>query len=131
MYSVQEFCLRLFSSELHSVEFISTSLVSSIFSVHSSVELGSTNLFTNLFCTYKFYSLNAHYKITGFITFTLTTPRIPNKFFIAYAFINRFFAFTPASIIIPTLFIITNTMFESTFKFTCFMPFYGLCFISS
>ena len=83
------------------------------------------------FCTYKFYSLNARYKITGFITFTLTTTRIPNKSFIAYAFINRFFAFTPASIIIPTLFIITNTMLESTFKFTCFMPFYAFCFISS
>ena len=44
MYSVQELCLHLFSTELHSVEFISTSLVSSIFPVHS-----STDLFTNLF----------------------------------------------------------------------------------
>ena len=44
MYSVQELCLRLFSTEFHSVGVISTSLVSSIFSVHS-----STNLSTNLF----------------------------------------------------------------------------------
>ena len=44
-------------------------------------------------------------KIKGFTTFTLTITRIPNKSFIAYAFI----AFTPAFIMIPTLVIITNT----------------------
>ena len=49
MYSVQELCLHLISTELHSVEFISTSLVSSVFSVHSSAEPCSSNLFTNLF----------------------------------------------------------------------------------
>ena len=43
MYSVQELRLRLFSTEFHSIEVISISLVSSIFSVHS-----STNLSTNL-----------------------------------------------------------------------------------
>ena len=41
MYSVQELCLHLFFLKLHSIEFVSASLVSSIFSVHS-----STNLFT-------------------------------------------------------------------------------------
>ena len=44
IYSMQELRLRLFSTEFHSVEVNLTSLVSSIFSVHS-----SANLFTNLF----------------------------------------------------------------------------------
>ena len=47
MCSVQELCLNLFSTELHSVEFISTSLVSSIISVHSATGL-STNFFSHL-----------------------------------------------------------------------------------
>ena len=47
MYSVQESCFHLFSTELHSVEFISTSLVSSIISVHSATGL-STNFSSHL-----------------------------------------------------------------------------------
>ena len=68
-------------------------------------------------------------KIKGFTKFTLTITRIPNKSFIAYAFI----AFTPAFIMIPTLVIITNTTVKSTFTFYAlhFMSFYASCFISS
>ena len=71
MYSVQKLCLHLFSTELNSVEFISTNLVSSIFLVHS-----STNLFTKLFLDLQFfqskYSLksqdlsHSHSQLLGF-----------------------------------------------------------------
>ena len=54
MYSVKELCLHLISTELHSVEFIATSLVSSIFSVHSSGQLRSSNLFTKIFLHSQF-----------------------------------------------------------------------------
>ena len=70
-------------------------------------------------------------KITGFITFALTITGIPNKSFIAYAFINQFFAFTPAFIIIPTLLIIRNTTVKPTFTLTHFRAFFACCFISS
>ena len=95
MYSVQELCLHLFSTNLHSVEFILTSLVSSIFSVHS-----STNLFTNILLHLQF--LYSRYSVR-FITFTLTITRTPNKSFIPYAIINQFFAFTATFTVIPTL----------------------------
>ena len=71
MYSVQELCLHLFLMKLHSIEFVSASLVSSIFSVHS-----STNLFTNFSLHVQFlqskYSLKSqdlqhqHSQLLGF-----------------------------------------------------------------
>ena len=55
MYSVQELRLHLLLTELHSVEFILTSLVPSFFfSVHFSAELRSTNLSTDLFLHLQF-----------------------------------------------------------------------------
>ena len=51
MYSVQELHLCLFS---YLAEVISTSLVSSIFPVHSSVEMRSTSLFTKMFLHSQF-----------------------------------------------------------------------------
>ena len=59
----------------------------------------------------------------------LTITWILNKSFMAYAFINQYFAFTPAFIIIPTLVIITNTTVKSTFTLTHFI--YASYFISS
>ena len=53
------------------------------------------------------------------------------KSFIASTFINQFFAFTPAFIIIPTLLIVKNTCIQSTLAFTYFMLFYMPRFISS
>ena len=120
---MQELCLHLISTQLHSVEFKSTSLVAMIFSVHS-----STNLFTYLFFALKIFVV---FRITGFITFSLKITRNPNKSFFAYTFINQFFAFIPAFIIIPTLFIIRNITVKSAFTLTRFTPFYASCFISS
>ena len=129
MYSVQELYLHLLSTELHSVEFISTRLVSSTFSVHSLEKQRSNNLSTKFFLRLQFlFYLTT---ITEFITFALTITRIPNKSFIAYAFINQSFAFTPAFIIIQTLFCITNTTVKSTFTLKRLMSFYASCFISS
>ena len=56
MYSVQELCLCLFS---FLAEVISTSVVSSIFSVHSSTNL-STNLFLHLQFSKSKYSPTSH-----------------------------------------------------------------------
>ena len=50
-------------------------------------------------------------KISGIMTFELTITSITNKSFIAYAFINQFFALTPAFVIIATTFIITNVYY--------------------
>ena len=54
MYSVD-----FFLTELHSIEFISTSLVSSIISEYSLAELRSSNLPANPFLHSQFYS-NTH-----------------------------------------------------------------------
>ena len=42
-------------------------------------------------------------------------------------FVNQFFAFISAYIIIPPLLIVTNICIYSTLGFTCFMPFYMSC----
>ena len=58
MYGVEELSLHLFSTELHSVKYISTSLVSSIFSVHSTAYL-LTKPFLRLQFLYSKYSLKS------------------------------------------------------------------------
>ena len=128
MYSLQKlhFCLFSFLGKVILAFFFS------IFSVHSLAELSSTNLFTNLFLHFfLIFIVQILTKITGFITFALTVTKIPNKSFIAYAFINQFFAFAPAFIIIPTLLVIRNTTVKPTFTLTRFRPFFACCFISS
>ena len=61
------------------------------------------------------------------MTFTLTITRIASISSIAYTFINQFCTVASKFIIIPTLFITTNTYIQSTFKLKSFMPFCVPC----
>ena len=59
------------------------------------------------FCTYSSHNLSIH-NITRLFTFTWTRTRIPNKTTITVTFINQFFTFLSAFIIILALSIIRN-----------------------
>ena len=84
------------------------------------------------FYIYSFHSLNIH---QHHMVYHIHTHNYydPNKSFISYTLIDQLFTFifTHAFILIPTLFIITNTVIQSTIAFTRFMPFYVSCFIDS
>ena len=110
MYGVQALCL-------HSVEIISSSLVSSIFSVHSSANL-LTNLFLHLQFLQSNYSLksqdlqHSHSLLLGFKINPLSHT---------FLSINSLHLHPHLSSIIPTLFIVANTTVKSIFTLT------GLC----
>ena len=70
IYSVQELCLSLFLTELHSVEFTPTSLVSSIFqNIHQLIYL------LTFFCTHNCYSLSTHQRIYNIRTHTYSDSK--------------------------------------------------------